>query len=159
MGPPYSFQIRTYFSFHSVYVIKWYISVAVRKTNACSYNTSASWSSPKWLASRIGPPNFQCPWSRPWLSYRLEIFRECAQLIFRESHTNFSIVSPAVSEISLKTWGVDENNPLPLIVRDIHAFDVLKVASRVCEEGFRSWDAHSRPFIVFYWYVPWKISA
>ena len=32
-----------------IYVRTWYISVAVRKTDAYSYNTSASWSSPKYL--------------------------------------------------------------------------------------------------------------
>ena len=48
-----------------IYAITWYIRVAVRKTDAYSYNTSASWSSPKWLASRIGPPNFRCPGSAP----------------------------------------------------------------------------------------------
>ena len=46
-------------------VITWSISVAIRKTDAYSYNTSASLSSPKWLASRTGPPSFRCPGAAP----------------------------------------------------------------------------------------------
>ena len=51
-----------------IYVITWCISVAVRKTVSYSYNTSASWSSPKWLARPIGnrTSQFPMPWSRPW---------------------------------------------------------------------------------------------
>ena len=50
---------------HCVYVIAWYISVAVRKTDVHSYNTSASRPSLKWHASRLGPPNFRCPGAAP----------------------------------------------------------------------------------------------
>ena len=50
---------------HCVYVITWYTLVAVCKTDAYSYNTSALWSSPKWLALRIGPPTFRCPGAAP----------------------------------------------------------------------------------------------
>ena len=48
---------------HCVYVTTWYNSVAVCKTDAYSYNTSALWS-PKWLANRTS--HFPMPSSRPW---------------------------------------------------------------------------------------------
>ena len=51
--------------YHCLYVITWYTSVAVCKTDAYSYNTSALWSSPKWFASWIGPPTFRCPGAAP----------------------------------------------------------------------------------------------
>ena len=50
---------------HCVYVITWYNSAAVCKTDACSYNTSALWSSSKRLALRKGPPTFRCSGAAP----------------------------------------------------------------------------------------------
>ena len=50
---------------HCVDVITWYTSVAVCKTDAYSYDTSALWFSPKRLASQIGHPTFPCPGAAP----------------------------------------------------------------------------------------------
>ena len=61
-------------------IITWYISVAVRKTDAHSYTTSASRSSPKWLVSRLGPPNFRCPGAIPGKSINLK-FSEMPSLV------------------------------------------------------------------------------
>ena len=64
-----------------IYVMTWYISVAVRKTDAHSYTASASWSSPKWLASRLGPHNFRCPGAAPRKDIDLKFSQNVRRLV------------------------------------------------------------------------------
>ena len=99
-----------------VYVITWHISVAVRKTDAHSYNTSASWSSLKWFASRIRPSNFRCPGAAPGkvldLKFSENVPHSVLGKVIKFQHRN-----SAVSEISSKNLrsGWKHPPPLPLI--------------------------------------------
>ena len=71
-----------------VYVITWYLSFTVRKTGA------ASWSSPKWLASRIGPPNSQCSGAAPGKVMNLKFSGNVPNLVLGKvrkfQHRSFS---------------------------------------------------------------------
>ena len=97
---------------HCVYVITWYTSVAVCKTDAYSYNTSALWSSPKWLASRIGPPTFRCPGAAPGKVIDLKFSGNMPSLVLGKVRKFQPRSSIRFGDIPEKTWGVDENTPL-----------------------------------------------
>ena len=100
---------------HCVYIITWYISVAVCKTDANSYNTAVLWSSPKWLASRIGPFNSRCSEAAPGKLIDLKFSGNMPSLILGKVRKFQHRSSSRFGDIPEKTWGVDENNPLPLI--------------------------------------------
>ena len=61
-----------------------YLSVTVRKTGAYSENTSASLSSPKWLASRIAPPNCWCPGAATGKVIDLKFSGNVSSLVLRK---------------------------------------------------------------------------
>ena len=116
-------------------LITWYISVAVRKTCANSYNTSASWSSPKWLASWIRPLNFRCPGATPGRVIDLNFSENVPSLVLRKVR-KFQHRSCSRFWIPRKTWVVDENTPhLPLIGLSL-AWHLV-----YCTLSLKSWDA------------------
>ena len=92
-----------------VYVITWYLSFTVRKTGA------ASWSSPKWLASRIGPPNSQCSGAAPGKVMNLKFSGNVPNLVLGKvrkfQHRSFS----GFGDIPEKPEGWMKTTPLPPI--------------------------------------------
>ena len=120
MKPPFWTPGSAYYSNNvsqslCIYVITWYIAVAVRKTDAYSYNTSASWSSPKWLASRIGPPNFWCPGAAPGKVINLKLLENVSSLVLGKVRKSQHRSSSRFWDSPEKPEGRMKTTPLPLI--------------------------------------------
>ena len=68
---------------HCVYMISHdtFQSLFAKLMHTVILCTSASWSSPKWLASRLGPSNFRCPGDTPGKGIDLKFVENVSSLV------------------------------------------------------------------------------